>query len=304
MRIFRNPAVQHRKILADNRPVAPQQRIRVMKRQRGNRVVKHAAADQIIVAVRQKGAQRSFVVRGNPAHAKPRQRENLRHAADRNALVIQIDNRLAPAVDLRQIAVDLVAKDIRIDAFCDFHNLPQKRLGHQRARGIVGVVDADQLCVHIHQRPQLRQIRQVSVFLPQVHEPHVCADCLRDGIHLLIRRHNAYNAVSGRDERAEYMVIRACRAVRRNNFRRGQALIQPTHALAQRLASDDIAVGQPARAEVLQKRLPVFAAKREQLVQTHRVHARLGDIVPRAVFIGVHPFFYCKGLDVHRVAPR
>ena len=53
-------------------------------------------------------------MRGDPAHAKAREREDLGHAADRDALFVQVDDGFAPLVLLRQVAVD---KSVKIEGF-------------------------------------------------------------------------------------------------------------------------------------------------------------------------------------------
>lgn len=47
MRIFRNPRVQNREILAHDGPVAVQKRVRVAKSESRDRIIKHTAADLI-----------------------------------------------------------------------------------------------------------------------------------------------------------------------------------------------------------------------------------------------------------------
>ena len=251
----------------------------------------------------QKCAQRLLIVRRDPSHAKTRERENLRHAANRNALLIKIDDRLAPAVLLRQVPIDLVAEHIRVHASGNLDDSPQQLPGHQRARRVVGVIDADELRVFIHKGFQLGKVGKVSVFLPQVHEPHVRADGLGDGVELLVGRHDAHHAVSRGDERAEHVIICARCAVRRNDLVRSETFIEPANSLAQGLASHNVAIGQPSCAEALQKCLLVLARERKQLVKRHRVHTCLSNIVPRAVFVRVHPFFHGKGFDFHTGAP-
>ena len=251
----------------------------------------------------QKCAQRLLIVRRDPSHAKTRERENLRHAANRNALLIKIDDRLAPTVLLRQVPVHLVAEHIRVHASGNLDDSPQQLPGHQRARRVVGVIDADELRVFIHKGFQLGKVGKVPVFLPQVHEPHVRADGLGDGVELLVGRHDAHHAVSRGDERAEHVIICARRTVRWDDLVWLEALIKPADTLAQGLASHNVAIGQPACAEALQKPLLVLAHERKQLVKRHRVHTCLSNIVPRAVFVRVHSFFHGKGFDFHASAP-
>ena len=115
--------------------------------------------------MRQERLARRFIVRGDPAHAKAREREDLGHAADRDALFIEVDDGLAPLVLLRQVAVDLVTEDVRAHAAGDLHDAPQQLLTHQRAGGVVGVVDADHFRLGRDEALELIQIGEIVVFL-------------------------------------------------------------------------------------------------------------------------------------------
>ena len=81
------------------------------------------AADEIIVPVGQKRLQCRLVTGGDPAHSQPRQREHLGHAADGDALFVQVGDGGAPAVCLGQVAVYLVAENVGVRAAGDVHDL-------------------------------------------------------------------------------------------------------------------------------------------------------------------------------------
>ena len=88
-----------------------------------HRIIKHTAADEVVIPMGQKGLPCRLVTGGDPAHAQPRQREYLGHTADRYTLFVQIGNGGAPVIGLSQVAVYLVAEDIGIHAAGNIHDL-------------------------------------------------------------------------------------------------------------------------------------------------------------------------------------
>ena len=249
----------------------------------------------------QERGQGGLVMGGDPAHTQPRQGEDLGHTADGDALFVQVGDGGAPVVGLGQVAVDLVAEDVGAHAAGDGDDLLQQGRGHQRAGGVIGVVDADHLRVRRHQRLQLGQVGEVVVLLLQVHDGHLRADGLRNGVELLVGGHNADHPVSGGDEGAEHMVVGARRAVGGHHLMGLHSLVELADALAQGVAAHDVAVGQALGAEVGQKGLLIHAGQGEELVRGNGVHAGLRDVEASAHFIFIHPFFHGKGLDVHSV---
>lgn len=99
------------------------------------------------------------------------------------------------------------------------------------------------------------------------------------------------------------MVVRARRAVRCDDVFGLDRFIKRADALPERGRAFNVAVGQPARGEILQKGGLVLAGQREQLVERHGIDARLCDVVSRADLPFVHPFLYGKRLDVHKNSP-
>ena len=71
----------------------------------------------------QKRLQRRLITGGDPAHPQPRQREHLGHAADRDALFVQVSDGRAPVIGLGQVAVYLIAEDVGVHAAGDVHDL-------------------------------------------------------------------------------------------------------------------------------------------------------------------------------------
>ena len=80
-------------------------------------------------------------------------------------------------------------------------------------------------------------------------------------------------------------------------------LMQMTFVSGVHRASLDVAVGEAARREGVQKRLLVAAGQLEELVEGQRVHARLGDVVGALRLPEVHPLLDFEILDLHGGSP-
>ena len=201
------------------------------------------------------------------------------------------------------MAVYLVAENVRARLARDLHDLFEHIAAHERAGRIVGVVDADHFCPRHGERAQRVEIGEIPVFAAQGENLYLCAERFGDGVELLVRRQNADDAITRRYERAEHMVVRARRAVRCDDVFGLDRFIKRADALPERGRAFNVAVGQPARGEILQKGGLVLAGQREQLVERHGIDARLRDVVSRADLPFVHPFLYGKRLDVHKNSP-
>ena len=79
--------------------------------------------------------------------------------------------------------------------------------------------------------------------------------------------------------------------------------VQPADALLEGGQAEDVPVGEPPGAQLLQEAPLVLPGEGEQLVQGHRVHTGLGDVISGPHLVLVHPLFYQKWLDVHKTAP-
>ena len=271
----------------------------VAQREGSDGFVKHAAADEAVIAAGKAGVDEIRIVAGDPAEAQTGQRKDLGHAADGNALLIQIDDRRAPDVRLCQVTVDFVAEHIGADFARHRDNRFQHGLIHQCAGRVIGVVQADKPGVGLDETAQLVEIRQKAVFLAQRKQIDLRAEGLRNGIQLLIGWQHADDVVAGANERIHGQVICARRAVRGGNLVRAERFKQVADAFAQFRLADDVAVGQAALAERVKKRLLVFARQRKQLVKRHGVDARLRDVDCRLRLVSVHPFFNFERADVH-----
>ena len=197
------------------------------------------------------------------------------------------------------MAVYLVAEHIGIHAFCDFHNLPQQFRRHQCTGGIIGIVDADQLCPGHRQLPQLLQSRQVAVLRGEIQESDLRTVALGNGVKLLVGRHDADDPVTGLHQGIKHMVIGSRRTVGCDHFLRFQRLIEPADALPEGRCSLDVSVGETAGGKPLPKGTAVFSAQLEQLIDRDGIDTGFGNVAAGARFIGIHPFFHGKGSDLH-----
>ena len=181
----------------------------------------------------------------------------------------------------------------------DFHDLPQQLRRHQRAGGVVGIVDADQLRSRHRQLPQLLQSRQVAVLRGEIQEFDLRTVAFRNGIKLLIGRHDADDPVTRLHQRIKHVVVCARRAVGRNHFLRFQRLIEPADALPEGRCAFDVSVGETTGGKPLPERDAVFSAQAEELIDRDGIHTGFGNVPACACFIGIHPFFHRKGSDLH-----
>ena len=201
------------------------------------------------------------------------------------------------------MAVHLVAQHPGVHALCDFHDAAQQLLTHERARGVIGVIDADELCPRHTQGAQLVEIGQITPLFFQVHHVQVCTEALGNGGELLIARHDGDDAVARLHQGVEDMVVGPGCAVGGDDLVGLERLVQPADPLAQGRGALDVAVGEAAGGKAAPEGVLVFPGEGEEFVCGHGVDTGLGDVEARALLIGVHPFLYGKGFDFHGDPP-
>ena len=117
---------------------------------------------------------------------------------------------------------------------------------------------------------------------------------------MLIGRREADGVVFWPQQGDEKLMVGPRRAVCHHNLLRGGGgAEQRPYAAKQRGRAIDVPIGQALvgkQCEIAGRLLP---RERQKLSERERVHTGLGEIVGGVVFIGVHPLFYKKGLDVH-----
>ena len=99
------------------------------------------------------------------------------------------------------------------------------------------------------------------------------------------------------------MVVGSRRPVGRDHLLGLHIPVQPADALLEGGQAEDVPVGEPLGAQLLQEGPLVLPGEGEQLVQRHRVHTGLGDVVFGPHLVLVHPLFYQKRFDIHKTAP-
>ena len=99
------------------------------------------------------------------------------------------------------------------------------------------------------------------------------------------------------------MVVGSRRPVGGDHLLRLHVPVQLADPVLEGGQAEDVPIGEPPGAQRLQKGPLVLAGEGEQLVQGHRVHAGLGDIIFGPHLVLVHPLFYQKRFDVHKTAP-
>ena len=298
-----HPGVQNGQILPDDAPVPLQQLVRMLQGQGCHRLVQHAAADEVVVPVDAALLQHALVLGGDPPQAHPRQGEHLGHAAHADALLVQVHDGGAVALLLGQVAVHLVAQDVGPVPPGDGNNLLEQGLRHEGPGGVVGVVEADELHAPLRQPGELFRVGQVFALPGQMQQLHLGPQRGGDGVELLIGGQDGDHLVPGLHQGVEQVVVGPRRSVGGDHLLGLHVPVQPADPLLEGGQSEDVPIGEPPGAQLLQKGPLVLAGEGEQLVQGHRVHAGLGDIIFGPHLVLVHPLFYQKRFDVHKTAP-
>ena len=266
-------------------------------------LVEQAAGDEVVVAMGQKVSAQLFVLGNAPAQTDARQRPHLAHGAGGDALVVKVDDRLGVLVGLVQVAVHLVAVQPRVVLARHLHDGPQRLAVEQGTRGVVGIVDADDLRLRRTQGVQGLHVHVVAVLLFQMQHVHRSAAHLGDGVELLVGGHDRHHVVARVHQRREHECVGAGGPVGGDDVLGRHGAVELGDARKQVGATLDVAVGEAARREGVQKRLLVAAGQLEELVEGQRVHARLGDVVGALRLPEVHPLLDFEILDLHGGSP-
>ena len=256
-------------------------------------------AQQIVAELR--------VLRDAPAQADARHGPNLGHGAHDHGLVVQVDRRRGKGVAvLHEQAIDLIEHEPGIVPARDVDDAADLLLGKQRARGVVRVVDADDLDVVAAQGVEPLGVHVVVLLLVQVQNAHVGAAHLGNGVELLVGGHDGSDVVARLAQGREHQVVGAGRAVRGDDVPRLDRLVQAADALEELGASLDVAVRQATLAERVQELVACLGtglgralAQLEHLVEGHGVRTGLGHVVTALRLPRVHPLLDLEVLDLH-----
>ena len=130
-------------------------------------------------------------------------------------------------------------------------------------------------------------------------QAHVRPEGLGDGVELLVGGHDADHPVPGFQQGVEDVVVSPRRPVGGDDVLRGKGFVEPAHPLPEGGRALNGPVGQAAGAELPQERVPVLPGEGEQLIQGNGIHTGFGDVEPRPLLPGVHPFLHGEGFDLH-----
>lgn len=302
-----DPLLKDVQILANDAVAAGQDRVAVRQGVRGNLLVEQPAADEVVVAVAQQVMAQLRVLRDAPPQADSRHGPYLGHGAHHDGLVVQVDGRGRERVAvLHEQAVHLVEHEPRVVPARDVHDAANLLLGKQRARGVVRVVDADDLDVVAAQGVESLGVHVVVLLLVQVQNAHVGAAHLGNGVELLVGGHDGNDVVAQLAQGREYQVVGAGRAVRGDDVPRLDRLVQAADALEELGAALDVAIRQATLAERVQELVARLGAglgralaQLEHLVEGHGVRTGLGHVVTALRLPRVHPLLDLEVLDLH-----
>ncbi len=299
-RFARDPRVEDREVPADDRPVACEQRVLRLERDRGEQVIHLADADHRVVPVAAHRIEH-LARRHHPAQAETGQRERLGHAADADRTLVPVDEgRRGPVARLVDAAVDLVRDEPRPGLARDVDDRGQPRLVEQRAGGVVRVDDGDHLRP-AGGSPQLVDVRQPALLLAEAHRTDVRTEALRDRGVLLVGGHDRHDHVAGLDQRLVREGVGADGAVRDEHVLGLRRRVQPRDRDPQPARALDRPVVEAHGGEPADQGGHVHPGELQQLLDRDRVHAGLGQVVPAPGLPPVHPDLDAEVADAHRL---
>ena len=92
---------------------------------------------------------------------------------------------------------------------------------------------------------------------------NICSIGFRDGIKLLICRHDAHYTITGRDQRIEYMMVCSGCPMGRHNIFNVQRFIKAADTFTEFWQTLNIAIAQTACAQTIQKFRLIFPCQLE-----------------------------------------
>ena len=174
-------AVQERQVAPHDREVAVEEDLAVAQRQRGQELARRARADGRVVLQRGDGVPQASIAGGDPAGPQPRQAVALGDAAERDGpLVLIARGRQPDGRVMLELPVDLVAEHHQPARASEPDDLLKYRSRHQRAGGIVRLVEVEQACRRADQARKRVQIMRPAVFVPAPPLAHLSAGAARD----------------------------------------------------------------------------------------------------------------------------
>src|SRR6185312_11504189 len=174
-------AVQERQVAPHDREVAVEEDLAVAQRQRGQELTRCARADGRVILQREDGVPQASIAGGDPAGPQPRQAVALGDAAERNGPLILIARGRKPVGRIMlEFPVDLVAEHHQSVRAGELDDVLKHRPRHQRAGGIVRLVEVEQAGRRADQVRKRVQIMRPAVFVPAPPLAHFSAGAARD----------------------------------------------------------------------------------------------------------------------------
>ena len=182
---------------------------------------------------------------------------------------------------------------------CDLDNRLERIGVEQGARGVVRVIDADELSIVGHQSIERVDVDVVAVLAIELKDIDLRTAHLGNRVKLLVGGLDGNYVIARFDERGNNQGVGTGRAVRGHDMPGLDRLIETRDPLEEAGLSLDVSVGESARAQVIEPRLLVGIRKLEQLVEREGVDARLRNVVGALGLPLVHPLLDGEILDLH-----
>ena len=197
-----------------------------------------------------------------------------------------------------EATIGLVAEHpgIVFAGYCD--DFAHERLAHDRPRGVVGVVDADELHAVLREGAHFVEVGKETVLRFQVADAHPCAERFGNRIELLVGGQYADHVVAGIDQRVDGEVVGSDGTVGDGDVGKPDRLVQAAYARTQAIRAFDRPVGELHRTDIVPY-VVASAGERDELVDREGFHAGLGKVVRAVVLVFVHPHLYAEITDMH-----
>jgi len=199
-------------------------------------------------------------------------------------------------------AVNLIRQDIGPGGRDGLNEVFEGGLIHQRAGGIAGIGQRNQLGVGSEQGFERIEIGQKPVFFAQVQRGDLGPLAFGNGVMLLVARADRHDVIARMDQRFIDQRVGPDRAMGGDDVVLCLARVKRGDGVAQAGGALDGAVGHGAGHQ-LRQGVIIAPRKLGQLGERDGGHAGFGKVQRAVVFIGVHPHLDAELADFHVVLP-
>ena len=218
MRLALDPLLQNSKVLTDDATAALKDHGSVAQNQLRHRLAEYASGNQVVVTMREQRATELRALGDRPAQTQAGERPDLGHGCGDDGLVVQVDHGLGVLIRLSKQTVDLVAEQPRVVFACDLDNRLERIGVEQGARGVVRVIDADELGIVGHQSIERVDVDVVAVLAIELKDIDLRAAHLGNRVKLLVGGLDGDYVIARFDERGNNQGVGTGRAVRGHNM--------------------------------------------------------------------------------------